>query len=145
MPSAPAIGFEYQPSRVLLGAYAAVVALALVAISLSGLPWWGKVLAILLVLATIMRAWPRLARTPVVAAGWNADNQWTLHLDSADDLAATLMSFRMLGPFVLLRLHAPGLGVQSLLLGADNSDSDIRRRLRMRLATLQPGEAVPRI
>ena len=145
MPSAPAIGFEYRPSRVLLRAYVAVAASSFLAIGLSGLPWWGKLLAILAVLAAIWRAWPRLAHTAVAAVGWSADNQWTLHLVSADDLAATLLSFRVLGPFVLLRLQAQGLAVQTLLLGSDNSDIDIRRRLRMRLAILQPGEAVPRI
>jgi len=56
-----------------------------------------------------------------------------------------LTSFRVLGSFVLLRLSTAGQGVQVLLLAPDNSDADIRRRLRMRLATVQPGEAVPRL
>jgi toxin CptA len=32
-----------------------------------------------------------------------------------------------------------------LLLGPDNSDADIRRRLRMRLAIMQADAALPRI
>jgi len=144
MTSAPAIGFEYRPSRILRRAYLAVAALALLAIGLSALPWWGKVLAAAAVGLAVGRTWPRLLRAPVSAAGWSADNQWTLRLASADDVAATLLSSRVLGPFVLLRLRAPGLGVQTLVLAADNSDADIRRRLRMRLATLPPGAALPR-
>lgn len=145
MTSAPAIGFEYRPSRVLREGYLGVATLSLVAISLSALPWWGKALLALFVLAAVWRAWPRLVHAPVIAAGWSADDQWTLRLASSDEVAATLVSFRVLGAFVLLRLHAPELGVQSLLLCADNSDIDLRRRLRMRLATVQLAEALPRI
>ena len=47
--------------------------------------------------------------------------------------------------FVLLRLRTAEQGAQALLLAPDNSDADIRRRLCMRLATVQPGEAVPRL
>jgi toxin CptA len=51
----------------------------------------------------------------------------------------------VLGVVVLLRLQTAEQGMQVLLLAPDNSDADIRRRLRMRLATVQPGEAVPRL
>ena len=52
---------------------------------------------------------------------------------------------RHLGGFILLRLQTVERGMQILLLAPDNTDRDIRRRLRMRLATVQPGEALPRI
>lgn len=145
MTSAPAIGFEYQPPRLLRMALIGIAALALWSIVLSGLPLYGQALLAAVVLTAAVQALRRLSRYPVAAAGWAADNQWTLHLASGDDVTASLLSFRALGAFVLLRLHSPELGVQTLLLGLDNSDADIRRRLRMRLATLQADEALPRL
>ncbi len=145
MTSAPAIGFEYRPSRRLRQALVLVAALAWLAVALSALPAWLKRL---LAAAVAMATWHtlrRLAAAPVTAAGWSADDAWTLHLADHQDMPATLASFRVLGVFVLLRLHTAEQGVQMLLLAPDNSDADIRRRLRMRLAAMQPDEAVPHL
>ena len=145
MTSAPAIGFEYRSSRLLRRILMLVAALALLALMLSALPAWLK---LLLTMATMLAAWHslhRLAADPVAAAGWSADGAWTLRLADHEDVPATLASFRMLGAFVLLRMLTANHGTQVLLLAPDNSDADIRRRLRMRLATIQPGEAVPRL
>jgi toxin CptA len=65
-------------------------------------------------------------------------------LSSHEDVPATLASFRVLGALVLLRFKTARHGTHTLLLAPDNSDADIRRRLRMRLATLQPGESSAR-
>jgi hypothetical protein len=43
-------------------------------------------------------------------------------------------------PWVLLRLTSPRYGKLTLWLMPDNTDPDIRRRLRMRLAVLQAEE-----
>lgn len=145
MPSAPAIGFECRPPRLLRRAVVAMAVLALLSVGWSGLPWWGKLGLAVVVLAATWQTVRQLPRHRVVAAGWGADGQWTLRLVSGADVAATLLSFRVLGAFVLLRLRVPGLGVQALLLGPDNSDADIRRRLRMRLAIMQADAALPRI
>lgn len=54
------------------------------------------------------------------------------------DAAATLASFRVIGEqAVWLRLSLAGQGHVALLLAPDNSDADIRRRLRMRLAQIE--------
>ncbi|WP_108473074.1 protein YgfX [Rhodanobacter thiooxydans] len=145
MTSAPAIGFEYRPSRWLRRTLVLVAALALLAVALSALPMWLKLLLAVLVLLATWHALRRLAAGPVVAAGWGADDAWTLRMRNHDDMAATLASSRVLGAFVLLRLRTAERGMQVLLLAPDNSDADIRRRLRMRLATIQPGEALPRL
>ena len=145
MTSAPAIGFEYRPSRLLRRALILVASLALLAIVLSALPAW---LWLLLATAVLLATWHsvhHLATRPVVAAGWDTGNLWTLRLADHEDVPAALLSFRVLGAFVLLRLRTAEQGVQVLLLAPDNSDADIRRRLRMRLATVQPGEALPRL
>jgi toxin CptA len=145
MTSAPAIGFEYRPSRVFRRLLIFMGALVVLSVGLSALAPWLKWLLLTGVLLSIVRSARNTTGSPVAAAGWSADNSWTLHLASHEDVPATLASFRVLGMFVLLRLQTTGHGVQVLLLAPDNSDADIRRRLRMRLATIQPGEAVPRL
>ena len=145
MTSAPAIGFEYRPSRWLPRLLWLIAALALLALALSGMPWWLKSLAAALVVLMVLRAVRRHLATPVRAAGWSDAGGWSLHLADHRDVPAALASFRVLGGCILLRLRTTALGEQALLLAPDNSDADIRRRLRMRLATVQAGEAVPRI
>jgi toxin CptA len=145
MTSAPAIGFEYRPSHWLRRAVVATAILAALAIVLCALAFWLKVLLLAIVLlATAQHVWTS-ARPLVAAAGWGADNSWTLRLADHEDVPARLASFRVLGGWVLLRLCAAQRGTHVLLLAPDNSDADIRRRLRMRLATVQQEEAVPRI
>jgi toxin CptA len=139
MTSAPAIGFEYRPSRLLGRALVTMLALALLSIALCALAWWLK----LTLAALALLLWVRIATRPgdraVVAAGWADDDRWSLHRAGGCDAPARLQSFRVLGPFVLLRLREEGAGDTTLLLAPDNSDEDIRRRLRMRLAAMPAG------
>jgi toxin CptA len=143
MTSAPAIGFEYRPSRLLRRTLILVAALAVLAVALSALALWMKGLLVLAVAVATWRSLRHLAMDPVAAAGWGADDGWTLRLADHEDLPATLASFRVLGSFVLLRLRTVEQGMRVLLLAPDNSDADIRRRLRMRLAILQPDQVLP--
>jgi len=138
MTSAPAIGFEYAPSRLLAKACAALTLLALSAVGLSGLPWPGRVgLACALALAALLE-WRTLRRTSIRAAGWAADGSWMLRDASSTDLPATLLSARVLGGCLWLRLQPAAGRPLNLLLAPDNSDADLRRRLRMRLAAAPP-------
>jgi toxin CptA len=145
MTSAPAIGFEYAPSRLLRRCLMVVAALATLAVVLSGLAISLKLMLIAVVVMATWQSLQRAAQSPLGAAGWDAEGGWTLRTTDHEDVAATLASFRVLGGFILLRLRTVEHGMQVLLLAPDNSDPDIRRRLRMRLATVQPGEALPRI
>jgi toxin CptA len=145
MTSAPAIGFEYRSSRVVRRLLIFAGILVILSVAMCALATWLKWLLLAGALLAVGRTIRHTAKSPVVAAGWSADNSWTLHLTSHEDVPATLASFRVLGMFVLLRLRTMEQGVQVLLLAPDNSDMDIRRCLRMRLATLQPGEAVARL
>lgn len=145
MTSAPAIGFEYRPSWLPGRALVLMSCLALLAVALCGLVLWQKALLSVVVVLTAARAVHKLASTPVTAVGWSADGGWTLHLLAREDVPVTLASFRVLGSIVLLRLKTPGRAMHVLLLAPDNSDADIRRRLRMRLATMALDEAVPRL
>lgn len=138
MTSAPAIGFEYAPSRLLARACAAMALLALSAVALCGLPWPGRVgLAAALALALLLE-WRARRRVSVRAAGWAADGSWLLRDANSADLPATLLSARELGGCLWLRLQPAAGRTLSLLLAPDNSDADLRRRLRMRLAAAPP-------
>lgn len=145
MRSAPAIAFEYQPSAHLRWAAVGIAGLALVAIALSALPWWGRAALAVVVLVASARMHYRSWHAPTLAVGWSADGQWTLRTAGTDDVVAILSSFRSLGGWVQLRLALPDGGSQSLVLASDNSDPGLRRRLRMRLATVQAGTTLPRI
>ena len=145
MTSAPAIGFEYRPSRMLRRVLIVVATVAVLAVALCALALWLKLLIGVAVVLATWQSVHHLAAVPITAAGWSADNDWTLRLIDHEDVSAALASFRVFGVFVLLRLQTVERGVQTLLLAPDNSDADIRRRLRMRLATMQPDGAVPQI
>lgn len=135
MTSAPAIGFDYRPSGLPVRMLGVVAALALLAVALSGTSWWLKGLLALGVLASTVRAARRLACTAIAGVGLAGEN-WTLYGADRSESSARLASFRFLGSCILLRLKAAGR-VEVLLLAPDNSDADLRRRLRMRLAVLQ--------
>jgi toxin CptA len=144
MTSAPAIGFEYRPSRAFQRVLGGMTALALLALMLTDLALWLQVAVSIIVLLAAWRAVRGMAHSPVVAAGWGDEHRWTVHLASHEDVFATLASHRVLGPFVLLRLKTVENREHALLLAPDNTDADIRRRLRMRLATLQVDGAIER-
>lgn len=145
MTSAPAIGFDYSPSRWLQRAMFFVAVLTVVAVMFCAFSLWIRFALVGAVSLAAWRALRQLQASTVVAAGWDAESDWSLHMLDNEDLLAELLSFRVLGVFILLRLRTAERGVHAVLLAPDNSDADIRRRLRMRLATLAPGEALPRL
>ncbi|MFC3653906.1 hypothetical protein ACFONN_20365 [Dyella humi] len=135
MTSAPAIGFEYRPSRWPSRLLVVVTGLAALAIMMSGVPLLARIALALASAAACVHAIRRL-RLPIYAVGWASQSGWTLRgLDGADDVA-TLVSFRIMRQLVLLRLASVRYGKLTLWLMPDNTDADIRRRLRMRLAVL---------
>lgn len=138
MTSAPAIGFEYRPSRLLAQLCVSVALLALAAIALCGLAPILKVVLALVLLAAAGHAMHRVARSNIVAAGLSQEGGWVMRRVDGSDVAAALTSSRVIGAYVLLQLTEPGSRSETLLLGPDNSDADIRRRLRMRLAATHP-------
>jgi toxin CptA len=135
MTSAPAIGFDYHPSRLPVRLLGVVAALAVMAIALSGAPVWTKLLLAAGTLGCALRATRRLSRSTIAGVGLAGEN-WTLYRVDRSESPAILASFRVLGACVLLRLKTTGR-VHVLLLAPDNSDADVRRRLRMRLASLR--------
>jgi toxin CptA len=115
-----------------------MAALAVIAILASGVSLLPK----LLLVASVPIIWALAIRNQsisVTAVGWSPDRGWSLHNANGEDEPATLLSFRVLGAFILLRIAGDKSGRVALWFAPDNSDADIRRRLRMRLAMLQPG------
>ena len=145
MTFAPAIGFEYIPSRWLPRLSAGVAALSILAVLCCAAMAWIKLLLVVLVLLATWRSWQSVSARIVVAVGLSANNDWTVRLSTGEDAPAVLASFRVLGPFVLLRLRTTAVGMQVILLTPDNSDDDTRRRLRMRLAAMSAAQETARI
>jgi toxin CptA len=135
MTSAPAIGFEYRHSRWVQCLLVVATLLAALAVASSDLPWPLQVVVVLGVMAASWRASSRL-RLPVVAVGWANQGGWSLHGQDGADEPATLLSHKTLRTLVLIRLKSHRYGKLTFWLMPDNSDADIRRRLRMRLAVL---------
>jgi toxin CptA len=138
MTSAPAIGFEYRPSRWLGRLLFLVSALSTLALWSSAAPWPAKLVITVAIGLALWRTLVRWSGAPVRAAGWGRDGSWSLRMRDGQDTAATLASFRVIGEqAVWLRLSLGGRSHTTLLLAPDNSDADIRRRLRMRLAQME--------
>lgn len=132
MASAPAIGFEYRPSRLIRRLRWSVAGLAVLALMLSGVGLVTQVgLGLLLIAGLGLAHWQRV--TPPTAVGWHPASGWTLRMADGSDVAVTLRSFRVLAGCIVLNLTGGGVR-HDLWLLPDNSDADTRRRLRMRLA-----------
>ena len=132
MTSAPAIGFEYRPSRLLQRLRWLLVVLAVVALMLSGMTLSLCLLLGLLLIGVLVLVQRRQRATPT-AVGWHPMSGWTVRMADGRDVPMSLSSFRMLAGCVVLNLAGEG-GRHDLWLLPDNSDPDTRRRLRMRLA-----------
>ena len=132
MTSAPAIGFDYRPSRLTGQLLGIVTALGFLAIALSGAPLWLKLMLATGTSALAFVAIRHSTRSRIAGAGYGPDG-WTLYQADRTPLPSRLLSHRVIGSCVLLRLETDDT-TEVLLLAPDNSDADIRRRLRMRLA-----------
>lgn len=132
MISAPAIGFEYRPSRLLQRLRWLLVVLAVVALMLSGMTLSVCLLLGLVLIGVLVLVQRRQGATPT-AVGWHPMSGWTVRMADGRDVPMNLSSFRVLAGCVVLNLAGEG-GRHDLWLLPDNSDPDTRRRLRMRLA-----------
>lgn len=134
MKSVPAIAFDYRPSRCLLLAIAAIIALALVAIALCGLNSWIKFALAVLALAYAAHASWRFVHPPFVRIIWHPAGHWRLRDAAGREQVGELRHAVVLGVLIVLVLHAGSKRTCSFVLLPDNSDAEARRRLRVRLA-----------
>jgi toxin CptA len=136
MRSAPAIGFDVRPSRLLAAAVLVVAALAIAAAWISGLAWELRMATACGMVAYACLTMLRLRQPKLAAALWHGDGSWTLRLADGRETEATLRSARVLGALIVLRLAWLPQGSAALVLLPDNLDADTRRRLRMRLSAV---------
>jgi len=145
MRSAPAIGFEYKPSRTLSACIVMLTALAVVAIAMSGLPAWVSVLIAVAALACGAVALWRYRRPRVVALSWRSDGSVSIsvapRVGGIKEVQGTLGDARVLAFLIVLHLRWPG-GRAGVWLLPDNLDADTRRRLRVRLGSNGAGASV---
>jgi len=134
MPSATAIAFDYRPSRRLQAAVVAVALLAGISLALSAL---SLALAVALAVAVALYAatalW-RLRRHDGWRVAWHDAGHWSLARNAVATQTAELRDASVRGDWIVLRLRLGDGRTLPLVLASDNSDADLRRRLRVRLA-----------
>lgn len=129
MRSAPAIAFDYRPSRLLIAALASMLVLALVSVNVSGLGRAWKVGLSAIALGACMRslrhwAQPRWTRVAFGEAGWVLADR------AGREVAAALDSYTKLGAMQVLRLRAESRAFHFVIL-PDNLEREVRRRLAL--------------
>lgn len=127
MRSAPAIAFDYRPSRLLIAALASMLVLALGSIVASGLdlPWKIGLSAIALcagMLSLHRLAHPRWTRIAFGEAGWVLVDR------AGDEASAVLVRYTKLGALQVLTLRAASRSFHTVIL-PDNLSRDARRRI----------------
>jgi len=134
MPSATAIAFDYRPSRRLQAAIVAVALLAGVSIACSALPRWLDVALLLAVAAYAATALWQLRRHAGWRVGWHDAGHWSVAREGGATQTAELRDASVRGDWIVLRLRLSDGRTLPLVLAGDNSDAELRRRLRVRLA-----------
>ena len=134
MKSAPAIVFDYRPSRWLIAAVVVVTVVALSAVMFCAMPPWAKVVAAMLACAYAVLSVRWFQRSSVAHAAWYAAGHWRLIDGAGIEHLAELQSGIVRGSWIVLRLRGNASRHAALILGPDNSDAELRRHLRVRLA-----------
>lgn len=141
MKSAPAIAFDYAPSRRLAAIAALVAVLAVVGVLTSGLA--PSLQAILIVFAPIYAVvgLRRFLMPPFVRIARDASG-WQLVGRAGDGVAATLRRHVRLGPLLVLEFARAPRQRFLCVLTPDAVDAELRRRLLLVLAT-EPQARIP--
>ncbi len=134
MKSAPAIAFDYVPSRWLAAAIAVIALLALFAVAFAGVGTWVRLALACAVVAYVAHALARHLREPTRRAAWHEAGHWRIGMASGEERVAELRHAVVRAGWLVLTLRAGNGERVVLILGPDNSDTDVRRRLRVRLA-----------
>jgi toxin CptA len=133
MKSAPAIVFDFFPSRWVAAATCLVALAGLLALLFSGIPLWARLLLAATVCVYASYDLVRFLRNPVRRAAWYEAGHWRLADTQGAEHLAELQHGIARGPWIVLRLRRSDGARIAIILGPDNSDSDTRRRLRVRL------------
>lgn len=144
MRSAPTIAFDWQPSRgwrVLRWSATAVGALCVV---WSGLDVWGK-FALALLVASL--EWRNLCAEKLwQGSQWRIDGEgaWRWRRGDGKEGDAVLAQATLLGPLIVLNLRSAS-GRIDLPVWPDQLDVETRRKLRVRLQTLDTSNGASRL
>jgi len=134
MKSAPAIAFDYRPSRWLLAALILVVVLALLALAESAIaPSLKLVLGVAACICGVFSA-RRLLHPAVRRCAWYENGGWRVRDATGGDHVASLLQASVRGALIVLLLRSELERTSALVLLPDNCDADTRRRLRVRLS-----------
>jgi toxin CptA len=133
MKSAPAIAFDYRPSRWLFSAIVGISVLALASIALSGLDVWVKFVLVASACAYAAFALRAHVNSGPCRVGWTEGGQWRISAP-AGDRTAELEHAAVRGAWIVLQLRRGDGKRITLLLAPDNCDADTRRMLRVRLS-----------
>ncbi len=134
MKSAPAIAFDYAPSRWLAAAIVAVALLALVSAALTGVNAWLKLTIGCAVVGYTAHALRCHFSASICRVAWQEAGHWKIAHADGQERVADLQQAVVRGGWLVLTLRVGNGERVALILGPDNSDADVRRRLRVRLA-----------
>lgn len=134
MKSAPAIAFEYRPSRWVALVIAALTALALVALAISGMPWWIKLAISACAVVYAATSIVRFVRIPAINLSWYEAGHWRVFGLHDRETVAELQHAIVRAGWIVLTLRCSNAKCLRLLLTPDICDAETRRRLCVRLA-----------
>jgi toxin CptA len=136
--AASAIGFACRTSWSLVIATIVVALLAIVAVWISGLPFWARMLSVPWISAWAGAALAGLWFPRVRSLVWQADGTARIGVhdrrtNRTEEVQGAVHAARVMGPLIVLVLRWPPRERATLWLLPGNLDVDTRRRLRMRL------------
>jgi toxin CptA len=134
MKSAPAIAFDYRPSRRVAAGIVVIALLALVAVALSGIdPWIGSAIGFAACGYAALALWRFLA-SAVRRVAWHEAGHWRILDAEGRERVAELQHAVVRGAWMAFALRLADGRRVGLVLAPDNCTADVRRRLRVRLA-----------
>jgi toxin CptA len=137
MKSAPAIAFDYRPSRWLAAAIVLIVLLALLALAFSGIDLWVKLGLACTACIYAAYALLRFLSVPLRRIAWHAAGHWRIVDARGAEYVVELRHAAVRGDWIVLIFRRTDGERVPLVLAPDNCDTDIRRRLRVRLRRAQ--------
>ncbi|TAH41015.1 MAG: hypothetical protein E6R11_07170 [Rhodocyclaceae bacterium] len=140
MKSAPAIAFDYRPSRYLGIGVVLMTCIAVLAIAWSGLAsaWKGILSAVVLLYAAVsLRGWVNVGITRIA----HGDSGWRLIDRHGHEDSAELKGFLRRGVLLVLEFSAANGRRHRFLLAPGNSDAELRRCLWLVLLAQTPKQS----
>ena len=144
MKSAPAIAFDYRPSRWVAAGIVTMALLAIVASASSGIGLWMRLAVGFASCCYAALALRRYVASPVRRVAWHEAGHWRMLDSDGQEHVAELRRAVVRGAWIMLSLRLTDGKRASFVLAPDNCPADVQRRLRVRLARVRevaPGPA----